>query len=458
MRAIAEIRVIHTYKFVLSVLIGLATLAFTVPAPDDSPVGAECRDTTLVGVAHQDDDLLFINPAIAEDFGKGKCLRVVYVTAGDAHLEWSGGYAVRREWGVQQAYSALAGMPMRPGAPSPWEYAPVKAGGRTLHGVRLDTGPPGPDIRLLFLRLPDGGWSQESSRRHSLLALFRSRVHSLGAVDGSARYTESDLVATLAALIRRFRPDTVRTLDFANTTLKSSGEEWADHSDHAITARYFRLATLRARMESDPPRLTGYEGYGNALRPPNLSAARTAHKRAIFEHYYIHDERLVNRCPGHYCAPTRKAADHYIRWLERNYPRRTPVARPGTIVSWIGSTDSGFTEADLCLTGDGGEHGGEIRTAPCTGAPQQRWRLADGLLRAGSAGGGHRCVRAEGSAVVLAPCTGAPAAWWLVTRWGQLRTAGRCLTQDDPLRPHPRLRLAACTTKDPGQRWFTQFP
>ncbi|MBW5421722.1 hypothetical protein GKQ77_09100 [Streptomyces sp. BG9H] len=115
---------------------------------------------------------------------------------------------------------------------------------------------------------------------------------------------------------------------------------------------------LHARLESDAPRLMGYEGYGNALRPPNLSADLAARKAAIFEHYYIHDERLVNRCPGHYCAPTRKVADHYIRWLERNYPRRIPVARPGTIVSWIGSTDSGFTEADLCLTREGEEHGG----------------------------------------------------------------------------------------------------
>ncbi|WP_030780573.1 PIG-L family deacetylase [Streptomyces sp. NRRL S-920] len=437
----------------LSVLVGLATLAFTVPPPDDSPGGAKCRATTLVGVAHQDDDLLFINPAISEDFEKGNCVRVVYVTAGDAHLEWSGGYAVRREMGVQQAYSALAGVPMRPGEPSPWESAPVRAGGRTLHGVRWGGGPLGPDIRLVFLRLPDGGWREESSRRDSLLALFRSGVPSLTAVDGSARYTERGLVATLTALIKRFRPDIVRTQDYANTALRSSGKEWADHSDHAITARYFRLATLRARLESgNPIRLAGYEGYGNIMRPPNVNSASTAHKTAIFEHYYIHDERQVEHCPGHYCEPVREPAEHYVRWLERSYPRRTPDPRPGTVVSWLGSTDSGFTDPDLCLARDGGEP----RTAPCTGGLGQRWRLADGVLRAERAGEGRRCVRAEGRAVALAPCSAAPARW-VVTGRGQLRTAGGCLTQDDPLRPRPRLRMAACTAKDPGQRWFTQF-
>ncbi|WP_030563938.1 RICIN domain-containing protein [Streptomyces aureocirculatus] len=433
-------------------IIGLATLAFTVPAPAPSQGGTKCRDTTLVGVAHQDDDLLFINPAIADDFDGGSCLRVVYVSAGDAHLKWSGGYVTRREMGVQQAYSALAGRPMRPGRPSPWRAAPVTVGGRTLHGVRLDGGPLRPDIRLVFLRLPDGGWSRQAPRRPSLLALFRSRVRSLDAVDGSARYTEPALINTLAALIERFRPGTVRTLDFANTALKSSGREWADHSDHAVTARYFRLATLRARPQGRPLRLTGYEGYGSAVRPPNLGAARTARKTAVFEHYYVHDERRTRACPGHYCAPTRKVAPHYARWLQRHYARRAPVPRPGTVVSWIGSTASGFTTSDLCLT----EDRGEVRTAACDGTARRRWQLADGVLRTGS-GDAPRCAGVRGGAIVLAPCTGASARW-AMTGQGRLRTGGGCLTQDDLLRPSPGLRLAACTAKDPGQRWFTHRP
>ncbi|GGR95535.1 lipoprotein [Streptomyces aureoverticillatus] len=438
----------------LIVITGLAALAFTVPAPPHSPGRTKCRDTTLVGVAHQDDDLLFINPAIAEDFDRGHCLRVVYVTAGDAHLEWSGGYAVRREMGVQQAYGALAGRLMPPGGPSPWKASPVRVGGRTLHGVRLDDGPLRPDILLIFLRLPDGGWSREASRRQSLLALFQSRVRSLDAVDGSARYTEPALISTLAALIERFRPGTVRTLDFANTTLKSSGKAWADHSDHAVTARYLRLATLRARPAggTGTPRLVGYQGYGSAVRPPNLGAAQTARKTALFEHYYVHDERRVSACPGHYCVPTRRVAAQYTRWLERHYERRVPAPRPGTVVSWIGSTASGLAASDLCLA----QGRGDVRTAPCTGTVRQRWRLADGVLRAGSGGGG-RCVRVRGGAAVLAPCTGGSARW-AITRRGQLRTGGGCLTQDDLLRPRPGLRLAACTTHEPGQRWFTHHP
>ncbi|MFF8656222.1 ricin-type beta-trefoil lectin domain protein [Streptomyces huasconensis] len=444
------------HRLALVVIIGLAVLAFTVPAPPPAAGGARCRGTTLVGVAHQDDDLLFINPDIAEDFDRGHCLRVVYVTAGDAHLPWRGGYAARRERGVRQAYSALAGRPTRPGEPSAWQAAPVRVGGRTVHGVRLDNGPLRPDIRLLFLRLPDGGWRDEASRRRTLLALFRSQVRSLRAVDGSARYTEAALVATLAALVERFRPDTVRTLDFANTALKSSGEEWADHNDHAVTARYLRLAVLRARPAGGPPRLTGHEGYGNVVRPPNLDAARAARKAALFGHYYIHDERRAAGCPRHHCAPTRKVAAQYAPWLERGYARPLPEPRPGTVVSWIGSTAAGFTDAGLCLT-----HGrGTVRSAPCTGTARQRWHLADGVLRAGDAGrgdGGRHCVRVRGPAVALGPCADGSPARWVLTRRGQLRTREGCLTQDDLLRPRPALRLAACAPGDPGQRWFTRF-
>ncbi|MBM7173123.1 PIG-L family deacetylase [Streptomyces sp. G44] len=443
------------HRLALAVLVGLAALAFTVPAPPlPAAGGARCRDTTLVGVAHQDDDLLFVNPEIAEDFDRGHCLRVVYVTAGDAHLAWRGGYAARRERGVQQAYSALAGRPTRPGEPSPWQAAPVRVGGRTVHGVRLDGGPRRPDIRLLFLRLPDGGWRDEAARRHTLLALFQSRVRSLRAVDGSAQYTEAALVATLAALIERFRPGTVRTLDFANTALKSSGEEWADHNDHAVTARYLRLAALRARPAGGPPRLTGHEGYGTAVRPPNLGAAEAARKAALFAHYYVHDERRAVTCPGQHCAPTRRVAAQYARWLERGYTRPPPEPRPGTVVSWIGSTASGFTAPDLCLTRDRGT----VRTAPCTGTVRQRWHLTDdGVLRSGDAdgGGGRRCVHVRGPAVALGPCSGAPVRWTL-TRRGQLRAREGCLTQDDLLRPRPALRVAACAPGDPGQRWFTR--
>ncbi|MEV0255278.1 hypothetical protein AB0H82_13620 [Streptomyces sp. NPDC050732] len=406
-------------------------------------------------MAHQDDDLLFINPAIAEDFDRGNCLRVVYVTAGDAHLEWAEGYVLRREMGVQQAYSALAGRPMRPGAPSPWKASPVRAGGRTLHSVHLDNGPLRPDIRLVFLRLPDGGWSREAARRQSLLALFQSRIRSLGAVDGSAQYTEPALISTLAALIERFRPCDVRTLDFANTALKSSGKEWADHSDHAVTGRYLRLATLRARPARQTPRLTAYEGYGSgSSRPPNLGAVQSARKTAVFEHYYIHDERRVSDCPRQYCVPTRRAAGQYTRWLERRYARRAPAPRPGTVVSWIGSTAARFTASELCLTGDRGE----VRTEPCVGTVHQLWRIADGELWTGSGSGvGRRCARVRGGAVVLVPCTGGSPRW-MITRRGQLRTGGVCLTQDDLLRPRPRLRSATCTTADPGQRWFVRGP
>ncbi len=191
---------------------------------------------------------------------------------------------------------------------------------------------------------------------------------------------------------------------------------WADHNDHAVTARYLRLAVLRARPAGGPPRLTGHEGYGNVVRPPNLDAARAARKAALFGHYYIHDERRAAGCPRHHCAPTRKVAAQYAPWLERGYARPLPEPRPGTVVAWIGSTAAGFTDAGLCLThGRGASAPRPARHGPPALAPRGR------VLRAGNAGrgdGGRHCVRVRGPAVALGPCADGDPARWVLTRAG----------------------------------------
>src|SRR5579875_1841597 len=42
-----------------------------------------CRQNVMNIVAHEDDDLLFINPRIAQAIDQQACVRTVYVTAGD---------------------------------------------------------------------------------------------------------------------------------------------------------------------------------------------------------------------------------------------------------------------------------------------------------------------------------------------------------------------------------------
>ena len=62
--------------------------------------------TTLSFVAHEDDDLLFLNPDIAKSILAGKCTITVFVTAGDAGVDAS--YWKNRELGSKASYAALA--------------------------------------------------------------------------------------------------------------------------------------------------------------------------------------------------------------------------------------------------------------------------------------------------------------------------------------------------------------
>ena len=50
---------------------------------------------TMNIVAHEDDDLLFLSPALLRDVRRGRCVRTVFVTAGDAS-ERVGGTADQR--------------------------------------------------------------------------------------------------------------------------------------------------------------------------------------------------------------------------------------------------------------------------------------------------------------------------------------------------------------------------
>jgi hypothetical protein len=338
--------------------------------------------------------------------------------------------------------------------PTPWRPSDLTVNGRELHSVRLTTGAGRPDIQLVFLRLPDGqpdGAGTATFGNQSLLKLWQGKTKSIGAIDGSTRYTSAALTSTLTALIERFCATTVRTLDYMNTQLGYSEDltGGVDHSDHDVTARYMRIATLAAQQRMRHLALVAYEGYGISTRPANLPASVVARKTAIFQNYDIHDDKDGDGCSAKiYCAPTKTLAADYANWVQRHYERPLPAPQAGTIVSWIGDTAKSYTNASLCLTS---QAGGVVGTSHC-GAAGQQWRLRYGLLHAGTATG--QCVTTNGTSVTLGSCR-YRAAWWQVTRLGQLRTARGCLTQDDMLSLKPRLHLAACSAVNPGQRWFS---
>jgi len=409
--------------------------------------GAGGTGTTVVGVAHQDDDLLFVNPDLDRDLREGRCLRVIYLTAGDAGAGPS--YYQSREYGVRQAYAYMAG------TWNTWQVVPVTVHGRRLAVHRLWTMGAEPRVELVFLRLPDGypkGGGTDTYGRQSLLKLFTGRIDRIHAVDGSASYTLKDLRRTLSALLVGYGADTVRTMDYHNTRLAYGLDTPMDHSDHAVTGRLFRAATLDARRTLPGLRLVSYQGYGIATRPANLTVKARARKEEALRHYAPHE----SGCSSIHCPPeTGPLKGSFTTWAKRLYRRRDPEPAPGTLVSWIGSTKRPNTYDDTarCLTRDGK---GRVRAAVCTGARSQRWVHTGGTLR-GAAGRGKlaagRCLVPRRTPR-MGGC-GDPARSWRITAHGQIRSGHRCLSQDDLLLPRPALRLRRCDHADPGQRWLT---
>jgi hypothetical protein len=112
-------------------------------------------------VAHTDDDLLFLNPDIANDIRAGRCVRTVYFTAGDNNLSMS--YWGAREDGVESAYATMAGVV------NDWTSAdagiPGKAAVLRTLAVR-------PSVSLVFMRLPDGQGNGTGSSNNAFQALL----------------------------------------------------------------------------------------------------------------------------------------------------------------------------------------------------------------------------------------------------------------------------------------------
>jgi hypothetical protein len=147
-------------------------------ADDESELGACGPDRDLNVVAHEDDDLLFMNPDIARAIRDGSCSRTLFLTAGDAGEDetyWRG-----REQGILRAYAIMSG------SRDAWRAKTVRVRGRTLSGYALSSRR---GVEVVFMRLPDG-YSGEGTTRYgsqSLEKLWNETETEITSVDGSLR-------------------------------------------------------------------------------------------------------------------------------------------------------------------------------------------------------------------------------------------------------------------------------
>src|SRR5215208_1332751 len=126
--------------------------ASTAHADAACPAGA-----TMNIVAHPDDDLIFQSPDLLHDVKAGKCVRTVYVTAGE---RGDTDLMLTREAGIKAAYANMAGVA------NSWTTADAGISG---HPMPLFTLGGAPTVSLVFMRLPEGFWGDDGTIRDETL-------------------------------------------------------------------------------------------------------------------------------------------------------------------------------------------------------------------------------------------------------------------------------------------------
>jgi LmbE family N-acetylglucosaminyl deacetylase len=335
--------VVHPRSLCLAVLTLVACGDDLAPAPPPLPAAHD-----LVIVAHQDDDLIFMQPDLAELVAAGAPLTVVYVTAGDASAGID--YADSRVVAVESAYATLAGQP-----PAAWSCDDVAIDGHAARRCQLAS----TSITLVFLGYPDGGIDGQAPG--SLLHLWEGKV---GAVDTVAhqvtRYDRGQLIAAVARIIEATSPAVIHTLDL-------SGTHGVDHPDHLIVGA---LAVLARAAIGSPAAIVSYRGYDDGAEPANLVTPVFDQVSLPFRAYEA-CQIMCGVCEQTPCLAGDLGAA-YATWLHRRYAIGTRAGVRGRLAL-----------GDRCAVvgADGG-----VALGDCAGAPSFTIDPG-GNLRAGD-----RCV------------------------------------------------------------------
>ena len=258
------------------------------PAPPSLlPIGIDqltktnCMQPTIMNVvAHQDDDLLFLSPDLLHQLHDHKCIRTVYLTAGDAgHGKF---YWLSRQLGAEAAYSTMLG------TTDLWDQQTVllqNGGYITIATLRTSH-----QVSLVFVNLPDGnlhGQGFATSGYESLAKLWRDEIPTLHAVDGESSYTKSQLVDALFTLMNIYQPAEV------HTQADVVSAQYPDHSDHIATSNFAQAAVAQydqlhfGGSVNIPVR--HYIGYPIHSEPTNIADDDLAQKVAAFLSYGQYD-------------------------------------------------------------------------------------------------------------------------------------------------------------------------
>ncbi|UQX00893.1 PIG-L family deacetylase [Streptomyces sp. RerS4] len=316
-----------------------ATTATTVDAPDPGRV--------LQIVAHPDDDLYFMNPDLRYSIATGHPVTSVYLTSGEADGINAGAakeastrpdkpaYAEARQNGIRAAYAKMA----TGDRAAAWTRTaiPTAGGGH----AELDVLVAKPQVNLVWLQMREAGHVYQDVP-DSLHGLWDGRVPHLESMLASGSpvkqpftYTKDQLVRTLAEILARYEPTTIRMQDPTPGRTHDT-HRYTDHQDHFYGARFAQLAAAAYARDvdvKDRPHFAtqNYVGYFNGSLPSALDPGEAKEKLDILGTYAWLDRQ--NHCGSEAGCGDLKVADRPSgnRWTDTvNYAR-------GTGTSWLTS-------------------------------------------------------------------------------------------------------------------------
>ncbi|GAB7180767.1 hypothetical protein ATKI12_0598 [Kitasatospora sp. Ki12] len=312
------------------------------PAVADEPAGV------VQIVAHQDDDLLFMNPDLSNSIRAGLKVTTVYVTGGAAGS--GAAFAAHRQDGARLAYARMAGEAAGTGAgdcaddpgPACWDrddYRPMPDG-PVAERFTLKTNR---SLQLVFLNLPEFADSAYLGG-NALRRLWDTRASAEPARTGTLdmdgpgtvwpqTYDGARLIDMLHAVLADQGPTLVRVQDPApDPTLWASHAEH-DHADHISAAWFGDAAAAAYTAAGHRVVIEHYRAYNIWSSPAVLSSEETADKYATFREYAGRDTKLPTGAAF--------AAGAYAGWLSRQYqrsPRSTQVVaadRSGALHAFV---------------------------------------------------------------------------------------------------------------------------
>jgi LmbE family N-acetylglucosaminyl deacetylase len=300
-------------------------------------------------VAHPDDDLFFMNPAVFQGIRAGTPTTTVCLTSGDADgrnprpgqwgpvAENRETYGKARQNGLKAAYAAMA-LGDRTAA---WKPATLAtADGPVAEAFTLADAP---WVTLIFLNIRQHGTPEGPPR--SLHRLWRDeveRVPTLVPSEGLVRetywYTRSGLVDTLVQIMDIVRPTLIRTQDPDPDRLVHDDKfpqrhdygDLSDHCDHTAAALFAWTALDRypGPAENRGYAVEAYRGYYNERWPHNLSQQSVSMKEFFLNFYAAAD--------GYDCGDPAGSGDYAVGFTARRtgWVQSTAPRHPGG-ANWL---------------------------------------------------------------------------------------------------------------------------